>query len=278
MNVLLIAPRTENLLYVEEEVQSIMRSGLKVTPLIGNVTHVDVLREVEKSYDVLWLCTHGTEEGVQLSDGILNMSLLVALVREKFRLIVLNTCVSWKVAQMIQNETSAEVIATVIEVPDKEAFQTGTIFARELAKVASFEKAYYTARPGNNRTYIRLAGRTVVNERTNSGVDEAVFQELQMAVFGNPRINFSGIMNELREIRRIVDELSLKMVAMQEDGKERAEIITEVKDEVTELKKKINQLDGTIGWKPHPILVGLVSVFGSVLVIGELIRLLAYFF
>ena len=277
MNVLLIAPRT-NLLYAEEEVQSIMRSGLEVTPLIGNVTHIDVLREVEKSYDVLWLCTHGTEDGIELSDGILNVSLLVALVREKFKLIVLNTCVSWKVAQMIQNETSAEVIATVIEVPDREAFQTGTIFARELARVSNSEMAYYKARPGNNRTYIRLAGRTVVNEKQSSGVDEAAFHELQMAIFGNSKINFMGIMNELREIRRIVDELSSKMASMQEDGMERAEIITEVKDEVTELKRKINQLDGTIGWKLHPVLIGLVGIFGSVLIFGELIRLLAYFF
>lgn len=277
MNVLLIAPRT-NLLYAEEEVQSIMRSGLEVTPLIGNVTHIDVLREVEKSYDVLWLCTHGTEDGIELSDGILNVSLLVALVRGKFNLIVLNTCVSWKVAQMIQNETSAEVIATVIEVPDKEAFQTGTIFARELAKVSNPEMAYYKARPGNNRTYIRLAGRTVVNEKPNSGVDEAAFHELQMAIFGNSKINFMGIMNELREIRRIVDDLSSKMVSMQQDGMERAEIITEVKDEVTELKKKINQLDRTFGWKLHPMLIYLVSIFGSVILVGELIRLLAYFF
>lgn len=277
MNVLLIAPHMGSL-NVEEEVQAIMNSGLKVTSLIGNVTHIDVLREVEKSYDILWLCTHGTEEGIQLSDGILNSSLLVALTRDKFRLIVLNTCSSWKVAQMIQNETSAEVIATVIDVPDREAFQTGTIFARELAKVANFERAYYKARPGNNRTYIRLAGRTVVNERGNSNVDETAFHELQMAVYGNPRINFSGIMNELKEIRRIVDDLSSKMISMQEGGKERAEIITEVKDEMTQLKKKINQLDGTIGWKPHPILVGLVGTFGAILVIGELIRLLAYFF
>lgn len=278
MKVLLVAPHT-NLLYAEEEVQSLLsiKEGIDIIPLIGNVTHTDLLREIEQEYDVLWLCTHGSEDGILLSDGILQSSLLVALVREKFQLIVLNTCVSFKVAQMIQNETSAEVIATIVEVPDLEAFQTGTIFARELAKAGSIEKAYYRARPGNNRSYIRLAGRTVTKEKT-VGVDDTVLHELQMAVFGNSRINFAGMMNELKEIRQIVDELASKITKMEQSGHERSEIITEVRDEVAELRNKVNQLDGTIGWKPHPMIIGFANIFGSVLVIGELIRLLAYFF
>ena len=273
MNVLLIAPRTD-LLYVEEEVQGILRSGLTVTPLLGNVTHADVLREVEKSYDVLWLCTHGNEEGVLLSDGVLNASLLVALVRDKFNLIVLNTCESFRVAQLVQNETSAEVVATVLSVPDKEAFQTGTIFARELAKTGDFERAYYAARPGSNRTYVRLAGKTMHNDANDSNV----IKELQMAVFGNPKVNFLGMMTEITEIRKIVNDLATKMAALQDNGKEHSEVIVEIKNEVADLKRKIYQLDGTIGWKPNTMLVVIATIFGSVLMIGEIIRLIGYFF
>lgn len=276
MKVLLIAPRT-NLVYGDEEVQAIMRSGLEVTPLLGNVTHNDVLREVEKAYDVLWLCTHGSNDGVLLSDGLLQTSLLVALVREKFKLIFLNTCKSYEVAQMIQNETSAEVIATIIEVPDREAFQTGAIFARELAQVANVEKAYYRSRPGNNRTYIRLAGRTVMYDQNSKGVEHVV-SELQMAVFGNPKVNFSGMMNELREIRKIVDDMAQKMDELQDTGKERSDLITEIKQEVTELKHKVNQLDGTVRWRLHPAAIALLSIFGSAFLIGEVIRLVSLFF
>lgn len=276
MKVLLVAPRTD-LVYVDEEVQAIMRSGLDVTPLFGKVTHNDVLREVEKAYDVLWLCTHGSNDGLLLSDGLLQTSLLVALVREKFKLIFLNTCKSYEVAQMIQNETSAEVIATIIEVPDREAFQTGAIFARELAQVANFEKAYYRSRPGSNRTYLRLAGRTAMYDQNSKGVEHVV-SELQMAVFGNPKVNFSGMMNELREIRKIVDDMAQKMNELQDNGKERADLISEIKQEVTELKHKVNQLDGTVRWRLHPLIIALLSVFGSAFLIGEVIRLVSLFF
>lgn len=275
MKVLLVAPET-NLTYGVEEVQAILNSGLSVRPLIGkNVNHRDVLREVEQSYDILWLCTHGSEEGILLSDGLLQTSLLVAMVREKFRLIILNTCNSFKIAQMIQNETSAEVIATIIEVPDREAFQTGAIFARELAKVASFEKAYYRARPGSNRTYIRLAGRTVANE--TSQVTEEVVRELQMAVFGNSKVNFSGMMNELREIRKIVDDMAQKIDKLQDDGNGRAELMTEMKDEVSELKKKVNRLDATVHLRLHPAAIGLLALFGCSVLVGEIIRIIQIF-
>lgn len=156
--VLLVAPRT-NLLSVDAEVQAILRSGLQVTPLIGTVEHDDLVSEMQGNYDVLWLCTHGNSEGIMLSDGILPASLLTSLARDSFDLIVLNTCNSIATAQMLQNETNAEVIATIIETPDREAFQTGALFARALANLGDTEAAYQRAKPGSNRTYVRLAGK-----------------------------------------------------------------------------------------------------------------------
>ncbi len=158
MKVLLVAPRT-NLLLVDAEVQRVLRSGLDVTPLLGTVNHETLLDEIDESdYDTLWLATHGGPAGILLSDDILSPSLLAPLVREKFSLIVLNTCESIMVAQMLQNETDAEIIATVQTVPDREAFQTGALFARALAQTQDTAAAYNIARPGANRTYIRLAG------------------------------------------------------------------------------------------------------------------------
>jgi len=125
VRVLLVAPQS-NLLLVQAEIQDVLRSGLAVTPLIGDVTSTQLLREIKSGdFDVLWFATHGgeydrttgrfvrdlklieplprieTDYGVQLSDGMLSMSELTALVRERFRLVVLNTCDSYQIAQQL---------------------------------------------------------------------------------------------------------------------------------------------------------------------------------
>lgn len=157
MRVLLVAPRTD-LLYADAEVQRVLRSGLDVIPVLGSVRHDDLIDELASNYDVLWLCTHGTKAGVLLSDGMLTASELAQLVRGRFELVVINTCDSIDTAQMIQNETDAEIIATICDVPDTTAFVTGTLFARALAQTQDSIAAYNIARPGGNRNYVRLAG------------------------------------------------------------------------------------------------------------------------
>lgn len=158
MKVLLIAPRTANLLYSDAEVQGLVRSGLDITPRIGIVRHEDVLTDIDSDeYDVFWFCGHTTQEGMVLSDGVLSASELTPMIRNRFGLVVLNTCDSVSTAQMLQNETEAEIIATIIEAPDRLAYQTGTLFARELARSGDVANAYFAAKPGHNRTYVYLA-------------------------------------------------------------------------------------------------------------------------
>jgi methyl-accepting chemotaxis protein len=116
-----------------------------------------------------------------------------------------------------------------------------------------------------------------MHDQNSKGVEHVV-SELQMAVFGNPKVNFSGMMNELKEIRKIVDDMAHKMDELQNNGKERSDLITEIKQEVTELKHKVNQLDGTVRWRLHSAAIVLLSLFGSAFLVGEVIRLLALFF
>ncbi len=159
MKILLFAPRT-NLLYADAEVQAILRSGNDVTPVLGSVNRQQFLDEVLRSdADVLWICSHGNEDGILLSDGILSSPRLTQAARGRYGTIVLNTCSSFKTAQMLQNDTEAEIIATIIETPDEEAFYTGALFAHYLAINGDTALAYDLARPGGNRTYIRLAGK-----------------------------------------------------------------------------------------------------------------------
>ena len=134
MKVLLCAPHT-NLLMVDAEVQDVLTSGLDVVQLIGDVSSVDLTRSLRgHHYDVLWLATHGDKTGVLLTDGILSASTITQLVRGKIDLVFINTCSSYAVAQMIQNETGATVVCTVQEVPDGEAYRTASLFATALAE------------------------------------------------------------------------------------------------------------------------------------------------
>jgi len=153
---LLIAPRTD-LPNVDAEVQAILRSGLDVVPRLGDVRHVDVLTDITSGeYDAFWHAGHATKDGLLLTDGVLSASELTPLIRGRFQLVVLNSCDSQATAQMLQNETEAALVATVVEVPDRLAFQTGALFARELVKTGDIFTAYQAAKPGNNRQYVLL--------------------------------------------------------------------------------------------------------------------------
>lgn len=159
MKIHLVAPRTD-LAFADAEVQNILRSGNEVTPVIGTITKQTFLQEVLASdAQMLYLCTHGNADGIMLSDGILKASQLTTAVRGRFDYVVLNTCNSFHTAQMLQNDTGAAIIATIIEVPDDEAFYTGAVFVQALAQLDDVGKAYDKARPGGNRTYIYLAGK-----------------------------------------------------------------------------------------------------------------------
>ena len=149
----------------EAEVQSIVNSRLDVRALFSKVERDDLVREViAGKYDILWFATHGTESGIMLSDGILTESALLPLVKDRFDLIVLNTCESLMTAIMLQNESSATVVCTIRSVPDYDAFQTGTLFAAALERGSTFFEAFTRARPGGNNSYIYLSGGSVDRE------------------------------------------------------------------------------------------------------------------
>lgn len=172
MRVLLVAPRTD-LPLVDSEIQDVIRSGLEVTPLLGSVSSTDLLREIRAAdYDCLWLATHGGPDGVQLSDGMMAASELVAVIRDRFKLVFLNTCNSLLVAQLLQEEANASVICTLIGVPDRQAYQTGSLFATALSDTGNIAAAYKRSKPGGNRSYLYLAALDPSQDSINTLVME----------------------------------------------------------------------------------------------------------
>lgn len=160
--VMVIAPRT-NLPLADVEVGNIINSGLNVVrSLLGPVTKEKLITAIsESNCDLFYFVTHGEEKGLHMTDGLMPISTLTALMRGRAALVVLNSCSSHKAAQMIQNETEAAVLCTIIDIPDEGAFTTGTLFAQALARNGDAWGAYKQAQPGGNSDYLFLAGRSL---------------------------------------------------------------------------------------------------------------------
>lgn len=147
MRVLLLATKT-NLEYREDEIQNVIRSGLQVVPRLGNVSYRDIVSEITSGqYDVLWILGHGNKAGIELSDGIVAYSMLAPLVASRFWLVVLNTCESIYAAQALQSSTSADLVTTIGEVDDREAYQFGSLFAKNLVMHNDPRTAYVQSKP-----------------------------------------------------------------------------------------------------------------------------------
>lgn len=161
--VLLLAPdlssQTLNLKYGREEIENIMQSGLQVTPKIGEIRSVDLVRLMGAAeYDIVWLVTHGQRDGFHLSDGVFPYARFAALVPDQVKLVVLNSCEGLQTAQAIQNETKTAIIATTKEIDDAEAYQFGTLLAQNLASLQTISGAYHASIPANNDGYVYLGG------------------------------------------------------------------------------------------------------------------------
>jgi hypothetical protein len=209
MRVLLVAPRTD-LLLVDEEVQDILSSGLQVTPMLGNVTQAELVRALRReSYDLLWLATHGSAKGIVLSDGTLSPSALAAVVRNRVGAVFLNSCESVMVAQHVQNETDAELVATIVPVPDDDAYRTGSLFADWLSRTNDIYTAYRHSRPGGNRLYVYLGHGQTVMESQPEQVDLLTDKvtRIERILDGDGDLGIRGMRAELHGLRQDMDLL-----------------------------------------------------------------------
>lgn len=185
MRVLLVAPHEPGLPGTREEIQDIINSGLDIRLLSGTVSAEELVREcTADQFDVLWFIGHSSADGLQLSSGVLPRSQLVSMVRGcGAGLVVLNSCESVAVAQQIAEQTGADVVSTITDVPDSAAYTTGALFAQWLANTEDPVQAYQMARPGNNSTYVFIP--SLMNHRTHSPSHEleSRVRDLEKQVF-----------------------------------------------------------------------------------------------
>lgn len=177
--------------------------------------------------DILWLITHATEEGWFLADGIVNASETTTLVRSSgVFLTVMNTCSSFEVARTAARELGSAFICTVKEVPDRQAFITGVIFAQKLVAGYDYTSAYELAKPGQNSTYELIEARKFMAPanypQSNPGpqyVDGDVMakfiksvEDIDIMINGSPRLGAPGIKTTIAGLEVRLDKISLDIV------------------------------------------------------------------
>lgn len=134
---------------------------MDATVLKKTVRSVDIAEAVsENRFDIIWFLGHGNAEGIELSDGLLDVTGLVQFVRKSdSSLCVLNTCESEAMAIDTCSQSGADVICTIAEVDNKDAIRLGHLLAGEIATTDSYKEAFdIIATPGSNYRYYE-AGR-----------------------------------------------------------------------------------------------------------------------
>lgn len=237
MRFLLLSPKTSSLGYREDELEGVLRSGLDITPRLGPVGYRDFVREVTSGeYDGLWVIGHGNEVGIELTDGVLAYNLMLPLVANRFGLIVLNTCHSFAAAQAFQKNANTDLVTTVGEVNDQEAFQFGLLFAQALSKHGDSRLAFIDSSPVDGRQlYISALGKT-------------------------------GTMNEIAELSRVMGELTKAVYKLDA----RMETIERAVAMTSDHEKRIIILEARPQTNVYAI-TGLASIVG--VVISELFHL-----
>lgn len=251
MKVLLVAPSQVSLPQSSQEVEAVVNSGLSVRLMQASVSQRDLISElsIPGKYDVLWLATHGDKDGILLSGEVLSPSAITSIIRGSgVKLVFLNTCSSFSMANAIQSEASIDVICTITDVPDIEAYRTGALFAAKLFQTGNFRKSYELSKPGRNSTYVYLSGSGPVLN------GDSEFSKLRKSV---DDLEAAARSHDTTEVHR----KSVEIAALCQKVDEHSGEIKEIKNEIRETKKRLTVVED----KQSPPLRVFVWRLGSVL-------------
>lgn len=207
MNVLLVSPEF-GLQEAANEVRQVSMA-LHAVVLNGTVTRKDLVDALDalrdgKKWDVIWFATHGDAKGVKLSDSMINIADLTAIVRNSGAyLVVLNSCSSRYVGLELHYELGVDVITTEADASDISAFQTGTFLARHLASGLSVMDAFDRSRPGQQSMYYlftRIQRNDEAELRTIQMLNEAVASIKKLIADGN-----SALVSRVDQLEKRID-------------------------------------------------------------------------
>lgn len=184
-------------------------------------TILGLLDKLKEPFDILWVLSHGVEEGWFLNDGLVSASETTSLVRSSgIFLTVLNSCSSYMVADKAAQELGTAFICTLTEVPDRQAFLTGALFARHISEGLDYVSAWTLAKPGQVHPYILIQAKGEMHpvDRRNpssSSIDLASLRdsisEMQRIVYGSPHLGLPPLRELTNVIEKRLSQIEIKV-------------------------------------------------------------------
>jgi hypothetical protein len=217
--VLFVRPETD-LFYANQEANEVVNLlGAKL--LSGTVTHESLMTSVRQNQpQILIISSHGNDEGILLSDGIIGPELLKPILgMSNIELVYLNTCSSRLTAMKIYNELPVNFICTISKTPDRTAFITMTAFAHHLRNGLDYPQAWFRSRAAGNVNFffvpkIDMSTEAMTMENFNkdrppkingNGELENIHEEvvrLSYLMYGNPKWNLQGLIPSIAQMQK----------------------------------------------------------------------------
>ena len=222
--VLFVQPDTE-LFYAAKESEQVINL-LDANMLTGSVHVNDLVNRVRAIQPhLIIISSHGKENGVLLSDGIIGPSDLKKIfsTSDNLECVYINTCRSVKTAINIHRALPVDFIFSLADVPDQHAFVSMSTFAYHLSEGHTYGSAWFESKGGNGSDFMFLPSvdslrRSVVceempsmdedrpkvdsNGRLDNIHDEVV--QLGYLIYGNEKWDLPGLVNTVKGLQNDV--------------------------------------------------------------------------
>ncbi len=171
--ILLIAPDHTGLDWPVELEQ--VGSRHQVVALLGRVDQERITRATTgQRFDVIHVASHGSAEGIQLSEGWMGMVEFGQMARHvRADLVFLNACESARLAQYLIDLGLRTVMAWTVAVVDGNAIRTASYFYDELALQDDLRLAYNKVNPRDGSLTF-LAGQGYLEDVIRPVLDQLV--------------------------------------------------------------------------------------------------------
>jgi hypothetical protein len=235
MTVIIVAPSIPDLPLVAEEAAALANALPDRQILTGEEATargiINAIADIARGngrVTGLWFASHGNEEGVMLTRGMLDaISLASLLSTAGASWLVLNTCGSRGLVNAIQLRAGVDVVATETdEIKDASAWEFGRLLAIQYARSGNLKQSVAQVAPGSDRhRYYEHNGRERMPEHVQTeklSTDEKL-NLLVGRIIGDKWRGVPGLVDTVGEIGASMAVLSSDM----RDERKRREALAE---------------------------------------------------
>jgi hypothetical protein len=292
---LIIAPQNEAYPYLPSVAGEVGAAASKLDSVLlqGILTYKDIVNALDKGpFDLVWFSGHSGPAGLLISDGVLPRSSVVSIIRSsRAKLVFINSCENIQIAISILRECDADVIATITSIEDIVAFQTGCLFAQQLAQTCDFRLSYESSKPGEGTNYVYLSNFRQAQKDQTSSLD----QDTTMPTPTNPQPNPTNGYSQGQQLERVVnttdrlkDDLSIikmdvallkndiaaiktDLITVRSDLLNVRNDLAQAKSDLTQVKEQLSSLDRDT--RPPVSSNTIVLLVGGLILVGLVVIL-----